>query len=239
MFLTAKYKFNAPDSTNKALASLWFFYALMTSLYTGSFESAAESHFTALKGFTRFDEYKQFILTRVNEALTADYFEITLPGSGQGGLAVSGSGNNAWFAYVAALNILDRKVLFSTSNLKVRDLMALGVDGKKKSVEKHHLFPKAYLKSLKYPDTKINQMANYAFIDWNDNIAILDEAPSSYYPEICKSMKLTPEEIITMEDENALPHGWENMSYEDFLEARRKLMARIIKQGFESLKAKI
>ena len=237
MYLTAKYKFNAPDKTNKALASLWFFYAQMTSLYTGSFESVAESHFTALKGFTTFNEYKQFIAARVNEALTDDYFDITLPGSGQGGLAVSGSGNNAWFAYVAALNILDRKVLFSTSNLKVRDLMNLGIDGKKKSLEKHHLFPKAYLKGLNYPDTKINQMANYAFIDWNDNIAILDEAPSIYYPEICKGR--TQKEINTMEEENALPHGWENMSYEDFLEARRKLMAKIIKQGFETLKSNI
>ena len=39
-----------------------------------------------------------------------------------------------------------------------------------------------------------------------------------------------------MESENALPHGWENMAYEDFLEARRKLMAAKIKAAFEILK---
>ena len=39
-----------------------------------------------------------------------------------------------------------------------------------------------------------------------------------------------------MEEENALPRGWENMPYEDFLIERRKLMAVKIKQAFEILK---
>lgn len=34
---------------------------------------------------------------------------------------------------------------------------------------------------------------------------------------------------------HALPDGWENMSYDNFLEERRKLMAGIIKKGFENL----
>ena len=35
-----------------------------------------------------------------------------------------------------------------------------------------------------------------------------------------------------MEEENALPHGWEQMAYEDFLVARRKLMAQKIKSAY-------
>ena len=42
-----------------------------------------------------------------------------------------------------------------------------------------------------------------------------------------------------MEQENALPHGWENMSYETFLEERRKLMADVIRKGFEVLKKNV
>ena len=42
-----------------------------------------------------------------------------------------------------------------------------------------------------------------------------------------------------MEDENALPHGWENMHYENFLEERRKLMAKRIKEAFERLKKNV
>ena len=231
-YLIAKYRFNASYNENMHLTSLWFFYASMVSLYTGSFESTVENHLNSIKELTTLEEYKRFILSRVVERLTNDYFDITLIGSE--GLAVSGRGNNAWNAYAAALNILNAKILFSKSNLLVSKLFEPGTDGKRKSLEKHHLFPKAYLKTLGYNDAKINQMANYAFIDWKDNMEILDEAPAIYYPVVCEGR--SPEEIQRMEEENALPHGWENMSYEDFLIERRKLMATKIKQAFEILK---
>ncbi len=80
-------------------------------------------------------------------------------------------------------------------------------------------------------------MANYAFIDWKDNMDILDDAPSSYYPIICEGR--SEEEILQMEADNALPHGWENMDYEQFLVERRKLMAAKVKQAFEVLKNNI
>lgn len=129
---------------------------------------------------------------------------------------------------------MNAKILFSKSNLLVSKLFEPGTDGNRKSLEKHHLFPKAYLKSKGYSDAKINQMANYAFIDWKDNMDILDDAPSVYYPIVCAG--LSDEQIRVMEEENALPHGWENMPYEDFLIERRKLMAAKIKVAFETLK---
>ena len=81
---------------------------------------------------------------------------------------------------------------------------------------------------------RIDRIANYAFIDWKDNMDILDDAPSVYYPIVCAG--LSDEQIRVMEEENALPHGWENMPYEDFLIERRKLMAAKIKAAFEILK---
>ncbi len=232
LYLIAKYRFNAQYNQNMHLTSLWFFYASLVSLYTGSFESVVESHLNLIKGLTSLEEYKRFIVSRVEERITNDYFDITLVGSD--GLAVSGRGNNAWNAYVAALNLLNAKILFSKGNLLISKMFEPGSDGKRKSLEKHHLFPKAYLKKMKYNDAKINQMANYAFIDWKDNKEILDMAPSIYYPVVCEG--LSTETILRMEDENALPHGWEQMNYEDFLIERRKLMATKIKQAFEILK---
>lgn len=231
-YLIAKHRFKASDNENMHLTSLWFFYASLVSLYTGSFESTVENHLNSIKELSSLGEYKEFIFSRVKERLTNDYFDITLVGSE--GLAVSGRGNNAWNAYVASLNIMQTKILFSKSNLLVSKLFEVGTDGNRKSLEKHHLFPKAYLKSLGYPDSKINQMANYALIDWKDNMDILDETPSSYYPIICEGR--TEEEILRMEKENALPHGWENMDYDEFLIERRKLMAAKIKQAYEILK---
>lgn len=231
LYLIAKHRFNASYNENMHLTALWFFYASLISLYTGSFESTVENHLNALKDLKTLKEYKEFILSRVSERLTNDYFGITLVGSE--GLAVSGRGNNAWNAYVAALNILNSKILFSKSNLLASKLFEPGTDGNRKSLEKHHLFPKAYLKGKGYSDAKINQMANYAFIDWKDNMDILDDAPSVYYPIVCAG--LSNEQICAMEEENALPHGWENMPYEEFLIERRKLMAAKIKEAFEVL----
>ena len=234
-YLIAKYRFNASYNENMHLTSLWFFYASLVSLYTGSFESTVENHLNSIKELSAMEEYRGFILSRVEERLTNDYFDITLIGSE--GLAVSGRGNNAWNAYVAALNILNTKILFSKSSLLVKNLFEPGTDGKRKSLEKHHLFPKAYLKAQNYTDSKINQMANYAYIDWKDNMDILDDAPSSYYPIICEGR--SEEEIIQMETDNALPHGWEKLNYETFLVERRKLMAAKIKQAFEVLKSNV
>ena len=232
LYLIAKHRFHASYNEDMHLTSLWFFYASLVSLYTGSFESTVEKHLNTIKGLKTLSEYKEFILSRINERLTNDFFDITLVGSE--GLAVSGRGNNAWNAYVASLNIMNAKILFSKSNLFVSKLFEPGTDGNRKSLEKHHLFPKAYLKSLNCTDAKINQMANYALIDWKDNMDILDDAPSVYYPIICAGM--SDEQIRVMEEENALPHGWENMSYDDFLIERRKLMAAKIKIAFEVLK---
>ena len=234
-YLIAKHRFHASYNENMHLTSLWFFYASLVSLYTGSFESTVESHLNSIKDLSTLKEYKDFILSRVNERLTNDYFDITLVG--YEGLAVSGKGNNAWNAYVAALNIMDAKILFSKSNLLVSKLFEPGTDGNRKSLEKHHLFPKAHMKAQGYTDAKINQMANYAFIDWKDNMDILDDAPSVYYPIVCEGR--SDEEILRMEEENALPHGWENMPYEDFLVERRKLMAAKIKQAFDLLKKNV
>lgn len=235
LYLIAKYKFGASDNENMHLSSLWFYYASLVSLYTGSFESTAENQLNSIKEISTFEEYRNFILNRINEKLTNDYFNITLGGSD--GLDVAGRGNNAWNAYVAALNILNANVLFSKSRLLLSKLFEPGTDGNRKSLEKHHLFPKAYLKGLGYTDGKINRMANYAFIDWKDNMEILDESPAIYYPIICRDK--SPEDIIKMEEENALPHGWENMSYEEFLAERSKLMSAKIKQAVEVLKNNI
>lgn len=189
------------------------------------------SKYLSLEEVCRNNDETASELVNLYERLTDDYFNVTLTGSD--GLAVSGKGNNAWQAYCAALNILDAHILFSKANILISKFYEVGIDSKRKSLEKHHLFPKVYLKSLNYADTKINLMANYAYIDWKDNMEILDKNPSEYYPIICQGM--TKEEIEFMEDENALPHGWGKKNYEDFLVERRKLMAEKIKKGFEKL----
>jgi hypothetical protein len=42
-------------------------------------------------------------------------------------------------------------------------------------------------------------------------------------------------EWAKMSEAHALPDGWEQIEYFDFLEKRRHLMAAIIRRGFETL----
>lgn len=230
--LIGKNNFGVPNQRLRDIIALWFFYSALTSQYSGSFETTAEQQLGELSRAERNEQgFRDFFLGRVRQRLTEDYFRITL--TGVGGLTASGSGNNAWNAYVAALNILGTPVLFSNSGLTVRQLLSAEAAGTRNALEKHHLFPKKYLTDLGYDKREINQMANYAYIDWNDNLDILDRAPAEYYPIVCQGR--TTDEIRKMEEENALPAGWESMPYQEFLEERRKLMAKRIQEAYEVL----
>ena len=61
-----------------------------------------------------------------------------------------------------------------------------------------------------------------------------DEAPAEYFKPIFerKTIEEEREEIMKY---NALPDDWYSMLYNDFLIERRKLMANVIKEGYERL----
>jgi hypothetical protein len=105
---------------------------------------------------------------------------------------------------------------------------------KKKALDRHHLFPRAWLESSGISDLKvINQAANYALLEWPENICISDDPPSTYLPQMkARFDETTWKEMCEM---HALPYGWEMMSYEEFLPKRRVLMAQVIKRGFEAI----
>lgn len=106
---------------------------------------------------------------------------------------------------------------------------------KKKALERHHLFPRARLEKQGVQDLKlINQVANTALLEWPENIQISDAAPSEYVPKIREPF--SSEEWSRMHRLHALPMNWEQMEYADFPDERRKLMAAIIREGFDTLK---
>lgn len=83
---------------------------------------------------------------------------------------------------------------------------------------------------------EVNQTANLALVEWQENIAISDEPPSKYFPEMAAQSKLTPDELQQMAYWHALPQGWTDMEYHDFLAARRKAMAAVVRDAFERLR---
>ena len=161
----------------------------------------------------------------IDSQLTNDFWEITLPLD----LATSSSTSPSLYAYYAAQYVIGANGLFS--KLKVSDLLQEGLRSKKSALERHHLFPKAWLQRNGVPDqTQRNQIANYALVEWSDNIDISDNHPKEYLPNYVD--RLTNHEKESMYYWHALPNNWEEMEYEEFLVQRRKLISQVVKDAY-------
>jgi len=212
----------------KKLIGKWFFMSSITGRYTGSPETVMEMDLARLRGINTADEFKKVLDDIIVSQLTNDFWSITLPMD----LATSSSTSPSLYAYYAALYVLGANGLFS--KLKVSDLLQEGLRSKKSALERHHLFPKAWLQRngiLEQRET--NQIANFALVEWSDNISISDTAPSEYLPAYLN--RLSKEEKDKMYYWHALPENWEQMSYEDFLIERRKRISLVVKDAYETI----
>ena len=79
----------------------------------------------------------------------------------------------------------------------------------------------------------INQVANFALLEWPDNAGVGSAPPSEYVPKM--RARLSAGAWDRMCRLHALPDDWETLSYEEFLDRRRVLMTRVIRSGFEAL----
>lgn len=227
-FLIGRNDYNVELSTLKSLIARWFFFSSLTGRYTGSPETVMEIDLVKLKEVHSAEEFINLLTEIIDSTITNDYWEITLPND----LATSSSRSPQLFAYYASLVVLGAKGLFSKA--EVRDLIQGGLKSNKSALERHHLFPKAYLiREGVDNQTLRNQIANYALVEWNDNIDISDKSPKDY---LKKSLShFSREEKENMYFWHALPENWEKMEYEKFLVERRKLIAKVISHAFDKL----
>jgi hypothetical protein len=228
IYLIGKRDFGVDPFKLRNAIARWFFMSTMTGRYTSSPETVMEGDLNRLSNISDGSQFITALDRIIADSLTDDYWNIALPNE----LATSASRSPVLFAYYAALNLLDARVLFS--KMKVSELLDPALRAKKSSLEKHHLFPKGYLKTLQIADLKeVNQIANFALVEWSDNIEISDDAPSSYLPHY--KSRLSNDELGEMYYWHALPDNWEQMRYDAFLPERRKLIAKVIRDGFRKL----
>ena len=137
------------------------------------------------------------------------------------------------FAYHASLVLLNARPLFSP--LHLGELLDPSTHAPRSAVERHHLFPKAYLTRIGIDRTvQRNQIANYAFVEWPDNAGIGDSPPSEYFPPLFE--ELTQQQQKEAQFWHALPEGWEQMDYGDFLQQRRVLIADVVQAALDELR---
>jgi len=224
LFLIGKRDFRVDDFTLRNVLARWFFMTALTGRYTDSPETSMEQDLGRLRDVRDASGFGALLDSIVKDTLTEDYWTITLPNQ----LGTSGSRTPSQFAYFAALNLLEARVLFS--KMKVSDLLDPASKGNRAALERHHLFPRGYLAKIGIADTRdVNQIANFALLEWPDNNDIGDEAPAKYYPRYARRFSREARYW------HALPDRWEQMPYQDFLAARRKSMARVIRDGFAKL----
>lgn len=203
--------------------------ALLTGRYSGATESTFNADLSALSGAASADGYLARLRDLSSAVLTKDFWEITLPAQ----LATSGARTPTLLAYWAALVRLDARALYSQA--KIGHLVDAAVHGTKAAIDRHHLFPRAHLKAQGIGETKaVNQIANFAFVEWPLNIEIGKQPPASYAP--AREAQLAPSDRADTHFWHALPAGWWGLGYDEFLKSRRELMARVIERAWRSLR---
>ncbi len=228
LYLIGKDEYKVPPIELRKAIIRWIFMSTVTSFYSSSPESTVERQLADLRNIKEANAYIEYINTTIKQRMNESYFDVELIKD----LTSSSAISPVWFGYIASINILGTPMLFS--NTPLSKYWVLGSDGMKKAIDKHHIFPKQYLFNIGIEDDRDrNQLANFTYLDYNTNIDISDDAPALYVGRY--KVKLGNEGYKKACEENALPDGFENLGYFEFLEKRRLLMAKIIKKAYMKL----
>jgi hypothetical protein len=109
--------------------------------------------------------------------------------------------------------------------------------GKSYSIHSHHIFPQSRLYANGYDQDNlmhrsvINEVANRAFLTADTNSEIANRLPEEYFPEVeSKYPSALSKQFIPID-----PSLWKLDNYEDFLAARREIIAHKINEYMDGL----
>ena len=232
LYLTLRGDKSIPATDVKRWVQRWYVMSVLTGRYSGSPESIMDRDMRCIadQGFIPF--YEEIAASRLADT----FWDVTLPQD----LATTSVRSGAWMVYVASQVRSADNTLF-TNGFKVADVITNVGDI-------HHIFPKAYLrKAIDAPQRLYNQVANYTYLEKRINIAIGEKCPGEYFSQARDTIKsgagyfgdIADQGILLSNLEvNCIPEGIFDMNaddYEDFLAQRRILMAKKIRNYYESL----
>jgi len=209
----------------------WFVLSLLTGRYSTSLETRFDDDIGNISN-KDFEEYLQ----NVEEAELSDAFwQVGLIQS-----LDSSASTSPYFSVFLASQAKANDTGFLSKDITIHDLIMQKGD-------KHHIFPREYLKKNGMKQGQYNQIANYVYMQSEINIRIGDKPPNIYFRELieqCKEgalqyggisdpqalrenlfMNSVPEDIFSMDIGN----------YDDFLMKRRVLMSKKIREYYFSL----
>ena len=209
----------------------WFFMANLISRYSSSPESQMEADLNRIKDCKSGSDFVDFIEKTIKGILTNDFWKISLP---KDFLVTSSATSPAGNTFFACQIRNGEKVLFSDRTIS--DLFDPTVKVKKKVLERHHIFPANYLKKHRVRQTDRNQISNMVYLEFQDNIKISDDSPEVYISKVKKKYYQGKEgQLDNMLRSHCIPRDFYEMNYSDFLDVRRELMAKYIRETFERI----
>ena len=226
-------KNNQIDKTQiKHYVSKWYVFSTLTSRYITSPETVMDLDIRRIseKGFLEYFKEME------DANLSNTFWEIGLVQD----LETSAINSPFFNVFLAAqVHGSDNSLLMNGT--KVRDLITTIGDI-------HHIFPKKYLqKNGIIEKSKYNQIANYTYFDTQTNISVGEKAPNEYFEIVftqCETKVLKYGNITDIDmlkanlQTNCIPESIVSMdfsNYEEFLLERRKLMAKKIRNYYDSL----
>lgn len=223
-----------PLNIVRKLVARWLVFSTLTERYT---KTSTNDYLKQDLKDIQSKRFETFMLEAERVTLSNFFWDTVLPHK----LESDKTKNNVPFHIFLAAQAYFRADSLFMRGLTVADLLEV-------SGEKHHIFPKEYLKQNGIGDSsRYNQVANYTYINAQVNKAIGASAPKDYFTKVLeqckeKSLKLgniTDEDILKENLRmNAIPEEISQMEardYDDFLKKRRQLMAKIIREYYESL----
>ncbi|MFJ4027625.1 hypothetical protein ACIPWF_10550 [Paenarthrobacter sp. NPDC089989] len=220
------------EGERKGIVRRWFVLSMLTGRHSGSFESIWEQDIRRI-GTQGAAAY----LKQIEESeLTDGFWEVSLPNA----LETTSSASPFFQTFLAA------QVAAGTRGFLSKSITVASMH--EQSGDIHHIVPKDYLQKNGFPDRgDYNQVANYALTETSINISIGNKPPAEYMAEVTAQIasgELTLGEITSTGDlernfiENAIPPNLTEVtagSYPEFLAARRKLIAAVIRAYFTQL----
>lgn len=219
-------------NTIESLVRRWIVLSMLTGRYSGSAESAIDYD---IKRFTEQDPV-QFVKTTEAGELSDAFWNTVLVQR----LDTSVASSPYFLVYLMA-QVKRNARGFLSKQITVQSLIEQRGDI-------HHIFPKKYLQRNGIDNRKdYNQIANYVYTQSEINIKIKDDAPCDYMARMKQQVSGEGSfygGISSMEDlesnlaENCVPiefMGMDVFDFQVFLDMRRTLMAKYIKEYYASL----
>ena len=232
LYLRLREDKDMPEGERKRIVKRWFVMSMLTGRHSGSFESTWEQDIRRIG-----EQSPAIYLKQIEESELSDAFwAVSLPASLETTSTVS-----PFFQTFLAAQVANNSRGFLSKGITVAAMH-------QNSGDIHHIVPKDYLQKNGYPDRgDYNQVANFALTETSINVSISNKPPATYMAEVdaqIESGTLSLGEITDANDlarnlaENAVPAMLADVtagSYQEFLAERRRLMAAIIRDYYQTL----